>query len=193
MRTYKDAKAMAKSLRESLAARNVSLSHSECLEIVARQFGWTEWNALSAALDVQAGRVTSPQTPGISFQPPIPVLRITSMVEARAFYKDFLGFEFHWGFTAESRYAIIGRGEITFHLDVESQLNGSAGTLIRLTGLDALHEELIGKSGRFSPSEITFTQWDSRIFHVIDPSGNAIRFWENNPPGVAMPLERGRG
>jgi Glyoxalase superfamily protein len=64
-------------------------------------------------------------------------------------------------------------------------LSGSAGTLIRLTGLDALHEELSGKSGRFSPSEITFTQWDSRIFNIIDPSGNALQFWENNPPGVA--------
>ena len=193
MRTYKDAKAMARSLRESLAAQNISLSHSQCLEIVARQFGWSEWNSLSAALDVQAGHITSPQTPDISFQPPIPVLRITSMVEARAFYEDFLGFEFHWGFNAESPYAIIGRGDITLHLNAESQLKGSAGMLIRLNGLDALHAELTAKSGRFSPSEITFTPWDSRVFHVIDPFGNGIRFWENNPPGVAKPLERGLG
>ncbi len=34
MRNYKDAKTMAKSLRASLAARNVLLSHGECLEIV---------------------------------------------------------------------------------------------------------------------------------------------------------------
>jgi hypothetical protein len=48
MRTYNDAKAMAKSLRGSLAARSVSLSHSECLEIVAKQFGFADWNTLSA-------------------------------------------------------------------------------------------------------------------------------------------------
>ena len=50
MRTCQDAKAMAKSLRDSLAARNVSLSHSECLEIVAQQFGFADWNTLAAKL-----------------------------------------------------------------------------------------------------------------------------------------------
>ena len=44
----KDAKAMARSLRVALADRNFSLSHSECLEIVARQFGLADWNTLAA-------------------------------------------------------------------------------------------------------------------------------------------------
>ncbi len=51
MRTYKDAKAMAKALRDSLAAASVLLSHSKCLEIVAKQFGFAGWNTLSATLD----------------------------------------------------------------------------------------------------------------------------------------------
>jgi catechol 2,3-dioxygenase-like lactoylglutathione lyase family enzyme len=192
MRTYKDAKAMARSLRQSLAARDVSLSHSECLEIVARQFGWGEWNSLSAALDLQEKRVPSPQAPGIAFQPPIPVLRVTSMLDAKVFYEDFLGFEFQWGFEPEATYASLTRGEITLHLNAESRSGGSAGMLIRLTGLDTLHAELSARSGRFAPGEITFTPWDSRVFHVVDPFGNGIRFWENNPPGVAKPLERPR-
>jgi ATP-dependent Lon protease len=50
MRSYKDAKAMAKSLRDVLAARNVSLSHSESLEIVAQQFGYADWNTLASKL-----------------------------------------------------------------------------------------------------------------------------------------------
>jgi hypothetical protein len=57
MCTYLDAKAMAKSLRESLSGRNVSLSHSECLEIVARQFGLSDWNRLAAKL------TKKPETP----------------------------------------------------------------------------------------------------------------------------------
>jgi len=61
MRTYKDAKAMAKSLRESLTARNVLLSHSECLEIVARVAGFADWNTLSAKLDVESGQLASPE------------------------------------------------------------------------------------------------------------------------------------
>lgn len=50
MRTHQDAKAMAKSLRESMTRRNVSLSHGECLEIVAKQFGFADWNTLAARL-----------------------------------------------------------------------------------------------------------------------------------------------
>ncbi len=57
MRTYKDAKEMAKSLRESLAARSVFLSHSECLETVAKQLGFADWNALSAKLHVEPRRL----------------------------------------------------------------------------------------------------------------------------------------
>jgi Glyoxalase superfamily protein len=56
MRTYKDAKAMAKSLRKSLTARSVLLSHSECLEIIARLAGFADWNTLSAKLGAEAGQ-----------------------------------------------------------------------------------------------------------------------------------------
>ena len=55
MFTQKNAKTMAKSLRDSLVDRNVSLSHSSCLEIVARQIGFADWNTLSAKLPAQGG------------------------------------------------------------------------------------------------------------------------------------------
>ncbi|MGX7707695.1 glyoxalase superfamily protein [Methylobacterium sp. Gmos1] len=54
MRTYRDAKAMAKTLREELGRRGTALSHGECLEIVARQFGLDNWNILSARLAAPA-------------------------------------------------------------------------------------------------------------------------------------------
>jgi len=50
MRTYQDAKIMAKSLRGCLDVRNVSLPLSECLEIVAQQLGYADWNILAAKL-----------------------------------------------------------------------------------------------------------------------------------------------
>lgn len=53
MFTQHNAKTMAKSLRDSLVDRNVSLSHSTCLEIVARQFGFADWNTLSAKLPAE--------------------------------------------------------------------------------------------------------------------------------------------
>lgn len=52
MHSYLDAKVMAKSLREALVARNIALSHSECLEVVAKQFGVANWNTLAARIDI---------------------------------------------------------------------------------------------------------------------------------------------
>ena len=48
MRNLRDPKVMAKTLRAVLAQRNIVTSHSECLEIVAQQFGLPDWNTLSA-------------------------------------------------------------------------------------------------------------------------------------------------
>ena len=42
-------KAMAKALRADMAARNIPLSHAECLEIVAHQLGYADWNTAVAA------------------------------------------------------------------------------------------------------------------------------------------------
>lgn len=72
MRTYKDAKAMAKSLRDCLAARNILVSHSVCLGIVAKQFGFADWNTLSARLDVKSGHHARPEDSESALQPAIP-------------------------------------------------------------------------------------------------------------------------
>ncbi|MDW6024910.1 glyoxalase superfamily protein [Mesorhizobium sp. BAC0120] len=44
-------KSMAKALRKALAERQVDLPHSACLEIVARQNGFRDWNVWKAASD----------------------------------------------------------------------------------------------------------------------------------------------
>lgn len=51
MHTYLDAKIMAKALRQALAERDIALSHSDCLELVARQYGFANWNMLAARID----------------------------------------------------------------------------------------------------------------------------------------------
>lgn len=71
MRTYIDAKAMAKSLRDSLAASSVLLSHSKCLEIVAKQFGFANWNTLAPKLK-ESGQ---PARGEVSEDAPQPVIR----------------------------------------------------------------------------------------------------------------------
>lgn len=54
MYTFRDSKLMAKLLRKALAERGVDLTHSECLELVARQFNFTSWNMLAAKIDTGA-------------------------------------------------------------------------------------------------------------------------------------------
>ena len=50
MRDYRDAKAMARTLREALAAKRHEITVGESLEIVAHLFGEADWNTLSAII-----------------------------------------------------------------------------------------------------------------------------------------------
>jgi catechol 2,3-dioxygenase-like lactoylglutathione lyase family enzyme len=189
MRTYLQSKAMAKSLRDSLAALSFELTHSQCLEIVARQFGFHDWNTLAGKISLETTSTAAIAGP-VSLEPPIPVLRITSLEAAKEFYVDFLGFKFDWGNDepqAVHAYAQVSRADVQLHLAEESQ-GGRAGALLfrDMVGLTAFHRELVERKGKFAPSEIRFTPWDSREFEVADPFGNLLRFWENNPPGVAQ-------
>ncbi|MCP3386093.1 MULTISPECIES: LON peptidase substrate-binding domain-containing protein [unclassified Bradyrhizobium] len=59
MRDFRDAKAMAQTLRESLTTKAVTISHSESLELVSRMFGVADWNTLSALLHAER-RDTAP-------------------------------------------------------------------------------------------------------------------------------------
>jgi ATP-dependent Lon protease len=65
MRDFRDAKAMAQTLRESLTTKAVNISHSESLELVSKMLGVSDWNTLSALL--QADR-RDPAIPGATRQ-----------------------------------------------------------------------------------------------------------------------------
>ncbi|MGL4635194.1 MAG: glyoxalase superfamily protein [Beijerinckiaceae bacterium] len=51
MHTHHDAKAMAKILKTECDQRGLKLTHSESLEIVAKQFGLKNWNVLAAMVE----------------------------------------------------------------------------------------------------------------------------------------------
>lgn len=53
MHSYRDAKRMAKILENSLREKNLTISHGESLDLIARQFGMADWNVLSARLKRQ--------------------------------------------------------------------------------------------------------------------------------------------
>jgi hypothetical protein len=62
MHTFLDSKLMAKALRQALAERGIELGHSDALELVARQFGFANWNMLAA-------RVEAAQLPPLALPP----------------------------------------------------------------------------------------------------------------------------
>src|SRR5690349_1281129 len=50
MRDFRDAKAMAHTLRAALATRGHNITISQSLELIAQAFGVSDWNTLSAAI-----------------------------------------------------------------------------------------------------------------------------------------------
>jgi hypothetical protein len=65
MRDFRDAKAMAHSLRAALATKGLKVTVSQSLELIAQAFGVADWNTLSAA--IRAGAVG----PGNNAAPPM--------------------------------------------------------------------------------------------------------------------------
>ncbi len=67
MRDFRNAKAMAKTLRQDLAERSLPISHSGSLEMIARVLGAKNWQTLAAAIEMDAANrpaaVTAADTP----------------------------------------------------------------------------------------------------------------------------------
>ena len=54
MRDFRDAKAMARTIRADLAANGLKITVSQSLELVAKAFGAANWNTLAAAIRADA-------------------------------------------------------------------------------------------------------------------------------------------
>ncbi len=52
----REPKLMAKKLRTALAVHDIDLSHSACLEIVAQQHGFKDWNTAAASMETSAAK-----------------------------------------------------------------------------------------------------------------------------------------
>src|ERR1700761_5192656 len=65
MRDFRDAKTMAHALRAALKDRAIETAHSDSLELIAKAFGYDNWNVLSAKIEaakpspVAAGAISS--------------------------------------------------------------------------------------------------------------------------------------
>jgi hypothetical protein len=56
MRDFRDAKTMAHALREALKGNAVEMTHSKSLELIAKTFGYDNWNILSAKIEAARPR-----------------------------------------------------------------------------------------------------------------------------------------
>src|SRR5215468_10440116 len=85
MRDFRDAKAMAQTLREALQTKSVSLTHSESLELVAKVLGFHDWNVLSARIQseqTESGQQApaTEQAASISTSAPLPTVPLRDAV-----------------------------------------------------------------------------------------------------------------
>jgi ATP-dependent Lon protease len=94
MRDFRDAKAMAQSLRESLTTKAIDISHSESLELVSKMLGVADWNTLSALLQADrrdAGVPVAKRTAETVSYPAIPIRDLVPFPTAT--YPLFVGRE----------------------------------------------------------------------------------------------------
>ena len=164
-------------MREALASRNVTITHSEALEIVARQFGLGTWNLLSAAIEADE---TAPG--GIRFTETVPIKRIFDVAKAHEFYLGFLGFTVDWEHRYGENFPLytqVSRGGLRLHLPEHAGDATPGGNMVvYMTGIRAFQKELIGKDYRYMKPGLE--DEGSRLeVTVTDPFQNRIRFMEH--------------
>lgn len=188
MRTFRDAKAMARALKTALGEKDIDLSHSACLEIVAAQFARDNWNVLSAEIDAAEGSPAVPAAAAVrsgpDFRGTIPILRIFAVDKAMEFYVDFLGFKVDWEHRFGDNfplYAQISRGNLRLHLS-EHHGDASPGStvFVWMRAIAAYHAELTAKDYRYNKPGLEDAPWDAKVMQVSDPFGNRLRFSEPN-------------
>ncbi|HET8970202.1 MAG TPA: glyoxalase superfamily protein, partial [Candidatus Nanopelagicales bacterium] len=168
--TTPDPKGMARRLRTALADRDVAVSHSEALELVAHQLGARDWNTLAARQPTPDGHV-------------VPVLRIFDETAALEFYVGYLDFRVDWRNDTgghEPLYAQLSRGDARIHLSGHHG-DGSPGSGVLVPVADALDLQLSLKAKEYAYANpgLEDRPW-GRLVTVIDPFSNRIVFAEQH-------------
>lgn len=176
MRSFLDAKLMAKTLRARLAQQGIDISHAQALETVAAQFGYDNWNVLAAKLD-DASSAGS----GIVFDTTAPIMRMFDEARALEFYVDFLGFTLDWQHRfAEGLplYFQVSRAGLTLHVSGHhGDASPGANAFVVMRGVEAYQRELRDKRYPNMNPDIEAMPWGKQMT-VYDPFSNRIRFCE---------------
>ena len=118
----------------------------------------------------------------IDFQRTVPIFRIFSLEKAREFYLDFLGFKVEWEHRFEPDAPVfmqVSRAGLAINLS-EHHGDGTPGSIVYvyMTGVKALHRELIDKKYRHNRPGLQQQEWGMTELTVTDPFNNRITFGE---------------
>lgn len=81
MRDFRDAKAMAQTLRDALKTKSITLTHSESLELIAKTLGFHDWNVLSAAIQAtETMPAAGAKLPSSGRGSPLPIVPLRDIV-----------------------------------------------------------------------------------------------------------------
>ncbi|MEQ5872545.1 hypothetical protein J4E08_22035 [Sagittula sp. NFXS13] len=117
LKSLHTAKAQARALREGLATQGTAISHSQALELVARQNGARDWNTLQARL------AKAEPTP----------LQIDAEVRGQYLGQDFTG-------------RIVGLTRVGRHFQVSLQLNAPVD-VVQFESFSSLRHHIRGTIG----------------------------------------------
>ncbi|MEK6311309.1 MAG: glyoxalase superfamily protein [Curtobacterium sp.] len=179
----------AKKLARELSAGTVN-THSSALEAIARAAGYRDWNTMAAL----ARRTAPAPAPRFHSEPEvIPVLRVFDHAVARAFYCDYLGFEWQWQHQFEADlpvYAQVSLNGKVLHL---SEHHGDAipgaGVMLVIENLTSYREVLLAQQHPRSRPAIETNNWGPTML-IIDPFGNQLTFWQRTPSYVSTSSNR---
>jgi hypothetical protein len=135
MRDFRNAKAMAQTLRAALATKGVKITIGQSLELIAEIFGVADWNTLAAAIREEtsiSGEKVSPPQPavGSSSFPPL------SSALAATLHRAV-------GFASQRKHEYVTLEHLLLALIDDDD---DASTVMRVcgAGLGALAEKLVG-------------------------------------------------
>ncbi|MBN7805906.1 VOC family protein [Agrobacterium rosae] len=176
MRDFLDAKAMARALKAALFEDEIDISHSRSLEIVARQFGFDNWNVLAAKI------AASDEEP-IRFTRVCPIIRIFDEAKAREFYVGFLGFSVDWEHRFGDNFPLymqVSRAGLSLHLSGHhGDATPGSNVFVNISGVEAYQRELTVKDYTFMKPGVEKLPWGLQM-QVTDPFSNRIRFCEQS-------------
>lgn len=175
MNDFQHAKSMAVILRAALKSKDWELSHSEALEIVAKQFGFSNWNILSSKIEKSKG------TPGPHYQDVVPIIRIFDVTKAIEFYTDFLDFKVDWQHTYGDNFPVymqLSNNHLTLHLSEHSgDAAPGSNAVVYMNGIRQLERTLTARQYKYMKPKVV--EVDGRLeLEVIDPFSNRLRFIE---------------